>query len=236
MSNISINKAIEEAIADKIIAGEYPIDSKIPTEKELTEIYGASRTTVRQALASLVSRGFLYRVSGKGTYVTNNSKIEHTNKLESFSDEMKKLGKVASATILSFKTLPATSFIASKLNIPDNDLVYEFEIVRSADDTPIIYEHTFMSANAFPTLSMQALRKSKYQYVEKHTQTEIAYVHQNIEPVQADSLLADYLKINTGSSILKVINTTFLDNGSVMDYNIMFVNTKEMRFNVIRSK
>lgn len=56
-------------IRQKILSGEYPIGSKIPTEQELCDKYDVSRITVRRAIQDLVEDGLLEKVRGKGTFV-----------------------------------------------------------------------------------------------------------------------------------------------------------------------
>jgi GntR family transcriptional regulator len=51
-----------EAVRDKIVRGEYRLDEPIPTEEQLQKFYGASRTTVRLALAKLVNEGAMRAV------------------------------------------------------------------------------------------------------------------------------------------------------------------------------
>lgn len=50
---------------------------KIPSERELTEIFNASRPSIRQAIKNLINEGLLIQERGKGTYVTPKIKI-HT--------------------------------------------------------------------------------------------------------------------------------------------------------------
>lgn len=59
----------EEMIA--MIHSDYPPGSKIPTEPQLSEAFGVSRTTIRAAVQSLVSRNILEIRRGDGTYVTD---------------------------------------------------------------------------------------------------------------------------------------------------------------------
>ncbi|OTA40847.1 MAG: hypothetical protein A6D92_12635 [Symbiobacterium thermophilum] len=49
--------------------GRWPVGHRIPSERELCQQHGVSRTTVRLAIAEAVSRGLLHRVHGKGTFV-----------------------------------------------------------------------------------------------------------------------------------------------------------------------
>lgn len=54
---------------DKIIKGEWPQNTMIPSENELREALSVSRDTVREAIKRLSALGLLKSVQGKGTYV-----------------------------------------------------------------------------------------------------------------------------------------------------------------------
>ena len=64
---------VENYMRDKIVKGEWPGGTQIPTEVQLMELFGVSRATLRQAISDLCNDGFLNRVQGKGTFVTENS-------------------------------------------------------------------------------------------------------------------------------------------------------------------
>ncbi|RMD92070.1 MAG: FadR family transcriptional regulator, partial [Calditrichaeota bacterium] len=62
-----IEHKIETAILEKkLIAGQ-----KLPTEKELCEMFGVSRTALREALQMLSARGLLYIKKGSGVFVND---------------------------------------------------------------------------------------------------------------------------------------------------------------------
>src|ERR1700676_5291068 len=67
--NIPLVYQLGETIRDKIVRGEYGLGEPIPTEDQLQTFSGVSRTTVRLALAKLVTEGYIRRQQGKGTYV-----------------------------------------------------------------------------------------------------------------------------------------------------------------------
>ena len=48
----------------KILRGEYPVGSKLPSERELSEYYNVSRIPVREALKALSDMGIL-EISGE---------------------------------------------------------------------------------------------------------------------------------------------------------------------------
>lgn len=60
---------VARRLRKRIEAGEWPDGAPIPSEPDLTEHYGVSRTTVRSAIRELVAAGLVEVVKGKGTYV-----------------------------------------------------------------------------------------------------------------------------------------------------------------------
>lgn len=54
----------------RILNGDFPTGQRLPPERELTSLFGASRGTVREALRSLEVRDMVSRRVGSGTYVT----------------------------------------------------------------------------------------------------------------------------------------------------------------------
>ena len=62
-------RQIAEIIRRRIKSGEYPKDSRIPTESEMVETWEVARTTARRAIAVLREEGLVYTVPQRGTYV-----------------------------------------------------------------------------------------------------------------------------------------------------------------------
>ncbi len=56
-----------------VLEGRYAPGKRLPSERMLSESLGVSRATVREAVGSLVSRGWLARRQGDGTYVVEQS-------------------------------------------------------------------------------------------------------------------------------------------------------------------
>lgn len=65
-------RALHEQLSDRLrtelLSSRQP-DEQIPTEKEIGEVFGLSRITVRRAIQTLVEQGALVRRQGKGTFV-----------------------------------------------------------------------------------------------------------------------------------------------------------------------
>lgn len=66
---------IEDALMDFILQKPVNIGEKIPNEFELAENFGVGRSTIREAVKSLVSKGILEVRRGSGTYVVSTSSL-----------------------------------------------------------------------------------------------------------------------------------------------------------------
>src|SRR3989337_2601956 len=60
---------VKDYIVGRILAGDWPEGSRVPSENELTREQEVSRMTVHRALRELTAEGWLERVQGAGTYV-----------------------------------------------------------------------------------------------------------------------------------------------------------------------
>lgn len=72
-NGIPLYRQIADYIRKKIVQGEWPVGSKIPTERALAAAFGVNRSTVVTAFAELTAEGLLEGNSGSGTTVINNT-------------------------------------------------------------------------------------------------------------------------------------------------------------------
>lgn len=59
---------LKNEIQSRIFSGQLKPNDQLPSEHELSRMYGMSRQTVRQAIGEMVRDGLLYRIRGKGTF------------------------------------------------------------------------------------------------------------------------------------------------------------------------
>ena len=62
---------IYNQLYDAIVSGRYQIGDKLPSEKELCQVFSVSRVPVREALCALELNGLVDSVQGGGVYVKN---------------------------------------------------------------------------------------------------------------------------------------------------------------------
>ena len=69
-----ISQQLRRILMDQIESGSLPRGLLIPSERELAETYGISRTSVREGLALLLAEGVLVRGGLRGAYVADGEK------------------------------------------------------------------------------------------------------------------------------------------------------------------
>src|SRR5215216_6316626 len=86
-------RQLSNLIRQQIERGELATGDQAPSEARLSERYGISRITVRQALAELERDALVEKVPGKGTFVREpKPRVERLTRLSGFGENMAALG------------------------------------------------------------------------------------------------------------------------------------------------
>ena len=119
-------------------------DRCLPSERELCDMFGVSRITVRRAVADLELDGVLFRVQGKGAFV-NAAKIQQPLfRVSSFTQDMNSRQMKPGSRILALERIPSGELIAAKLGIEPTEDVYMLKRLRIADEEPMAIETCYL--------------------------------------------------------------------------------------------
>lgn len=217
-SPIPLYYQLQEHIKELIEKGELKPGDTIPPEREYSQKFQISRMTARQALSHLVNDGYLHRIQGKGTFVSERKIVQPLHQLRSFSEDMIARGLTPGSQLISFEIIPATSQIASQLDIQEYGPVYEIKRIRLADDLPMAFESSYIPANRVKGLTEQIVKKSVYLFMEEHLNFRIDHASQEIESSIANQIEAKFLKIKKGSPIMLIQQTTFLQDETPVEF------------------
>ena len=134
-----------------LVAQELRVGDAIPSERHLSQQFGLSRMTVRQAVDTLVTEGVLVREQGRGTFVAP-QRIDFEMRLTTFGEEMRRRGMEPATTVLTAQVVAATPDVATALEIEPRQKVHFLYRVRSADGTPICIEQVWVPVALAPSL------------------------------------------------------------------------------------
>lgn len=81
----SLSDQVSKKIENAILEGRFPVDSRLPTESELTAMFDVSRTVIREALYKLKASGLIKSKTGSGSFVIPYGELELSNAVRRYS-------------------------------------------------------------------------------------------------------------------------------------------------------
>ncbi len=208
-----------DVIDDKINSGEWKPDTRIPSENQLCSQYGLSRMTVRSVLMELVKEERLYRVQGKGTFVTR-QKIE-AQRLEyvGVREQLEQMGYEVTTRIIDSRIVASDRNVAKHLHIAEGTPVFMIRRVRSLEDGPVSIHVSLIleqsSKGMTPELQEQeqlcVLMNRKFGIQKKR-------VSETLESVAADREEAKLLGIEKGYPLLMLKDELYSDDDTPYEY------------------
>lgn len=207
-------------------------DTQIPSEREICEIYDVSRTTVRQAMDELEKEGYIYKIHGKGTFVSPKRMNQDLSAFYSFTEEMKKLGKQPSSEVTGFEVVQAGEHISDMFKIGNEDLLYKISRIRKADGIHMMYETTYIPYDRFKGITREKLEnKPLYDILSKEYNVRISSAEEYFRPILTNKIESVYLDIKEGSPSLKIERFTY-EKGEVIEYTVSVARGDKFKYRV----
>lgn len=219
-SPMPIFAQIRERLADAIAAGALPPHQRIPSERRLSERFGVSRMTVRQALDALANDGLLYSVPGTGTFVAERRVIEQPlQHLTSFTQDLLARGMRPSSRLLDGRIERASFEMARLFGLPPNVEIVVVARLRLADDEPLAIETAHIPAAYVPgILNHDLATESLYALLGREYGLTLASARQTIEAADPTPDEQRLLGLDLARPVLRISRLTSEASGRVVEY------------------
>lgn len=200
---------VGNSIIGKIEDGTYKTGSSIPSERELIEKFNVSRITIRKAIDELVSKGFLTKIQGKGTYVKSGIHRQNLFSLTSCKNDIIQQGMTPSTIVIKAEVEVANEEIQDALELENGDKVFTLERVYYADDIPVNYTITHLPLKKFPGIDKIDFKNSSlYEILENKYGTKLIEATRTVEAILPEKKIAKMLDLNSTSPVLLFKATT----------------------------
>lgn len=219
-----------------IESGKLTEGEKMPTEEAIGELFGVSRITVRQALDGLAQGGYIYKIQGKGSFVSAKKAGMQLNHLIGFSDEMRGIGMSPSTVLIDQCLTSPNDTMAAALGIDMSQKVYLISRVRCADEIPMAVEKVCLPFSRFAGIETQDLNQSLYLLLKQQYGCEPHKAVQSIQAGLANSADAKLLQIKVGGPVLRITRTAYDSNDVPFEYTESVYRGDKYVFNVTLKK
>ena len=186
----------------RIAAGE--IVDRFPTDRELTEHYGVSRHTVREAVQRLRARGLVDRHRGRGSFLNEGVLTQPLGGLYSLFRAVEEAGLEQRSEVL-FLGIAHDPDIAARLELPPGEDLVRLERLRFAGVEPLAVDETWLPADiGRPVLDVDFTRIALYDVLKELSAVQLTAADETLTPVVPDAALAALLQLEDREGLLKV--------------------------------
>jgi GntR family transcriptional regulator len=205
---------LAQNLREHIGGGGVDPGSALPSERDLSEITGMSRVTVRKGIEQLIDEGVLFRKQGAGTFVAR--RIETPGALlSSFTDDARLRGEDPGVIWMIKVYSHPTEEEAEALGIPVTVRVARLGRVRLAGGEPLAIEHAVVPADFLPDLAQ--VGESLYAALEDKGFRPVAG-KQRVRAALATPTDAGILCVRQGSEVLRIERLTRIADGRAVEF------------------
>jgi GntR family transcriptional regulator len=203
---VPIYYQLQELILKDIENGTLLPGAMIPTEQQLVQSYGVSIGTVKKAVLNLVNQGYLYRIQGKGTFVTGTTlrreSLRYYRLLDSFESHESNLA----VKPLGIRKVPGFIPANRYLKIRADQSLFELKRIFLMDGATTVFSISYLPQGLFKKLSdypcVEFEKKPLYATIEEKYGIPTIRNHELISACFPDAEAASVLGIPTNTPVL----------------------------------
>ena len=232
-SPIPLYFQLKQILLEKIKEAEWDAGDLIPSEQELQETYGLSRTTVRQTLAEMVNEGLLDRQRGRGTFVTTPKFTHNPGDRQGVSEFLRDQGIEPGWKVIQkgWETVPAE--VCEKLGLdPDTD-VFCLHRLRLANGDPIGYHTAYIPPSVAQSIDEALLETGgSLNFLSQNQHLAKSKATRSIEATLATKEDHRWLEVEIGDPILHIERVVLAEDGTPLEYLLAYYRGDRFKYQI----
>ena len=231
------------SINARIHKGDWDAGGRLPSERDLCEEFGVSRSTVRQALEQLARAGLLNKIQGRGTFVAPHGPItQPLGRVTAFREALAAQGMTPGLRVLSRTQEPCDVVLSRLLGVPPETTLLHLTCLALGDGEPLaIYRSYFSAAKMADTVdgfyraaaSGASPRMLSELYAERTGLPELR-AEQTFEVRLATAEEAALLGIGRPAAVFHVTSLVSTPGGEPVEYRRAVYRGDRYKFNIER--
>ena len=213
---------IKASIREQLQSGIFIEGQKLPSERNLSELFSTTRITLKDALVSLETEGLIYREERRGWYVSPERIRYNPLSRSHFHQMIREQHRIAETQLLSTRTEMAAGDYAKALEIEQITPIHVIERLRFIDGRAVLFVENVLKAPLFEkvlsenlTMSLTGIYREKYGYETKRSRFDVI-------PTSAPAHVAKALNLAEGQPVLKICRVNYKQDGELMDCELEY--------------
>lgn len=234
---------VKTEIMKRINDGVYKPNQLMPSETEYMRLFDISRITIRKALDELAKEGLVYRIQGKGTYVSTTRKrginiLRHTSHIAELSER----GYNAKRIIIRKEIITCDEQLANEIGLSCGEQYFLFERTYTGNDIPNAYEISYYLYSHVLGIEKVDLQNQSIRTVLKEYEFDDKPITRTseLQAILAESDICDRLQMKPKMPLLRIkFCAHLLDvpdrpiDGKCLEYTVAYWRTDIIPVNVM---
>lgn len=229
-SKVPLHSQVEKLLRHLIQLKEYSNGKLLPKEVELSNRFGVSRNTIRQATNKLEHEGLIVRKKGVGTYVSPHVLSTQLSNWHSFSQEMIGKGLKLKNLEISAEYVAASEKVSDFFRIKPQVEVLKLSRLRAVDNEPVVYFESFFH----PRIGLSVeddFSQPLYQLLEKKFAIIVVRSSEHIQAKLAGQF-AKKLHIHNADPILLRERFVYDPGDRPVEYNVGYYRADRFTYSI----
>ncbi|KAB0320187.1 UTRA domain-containing protein [Vibrio diabolicus] len=208
---------IRSRLKQQILSGIMSEGQKLPSERELSELFSTTRITIKDALVSLETEGLIYREERRGWYVSPERICYNPLSRSHFHQMIREQHRIAETKLLNVRSEMAADEYAKSLEVERITPIYVIERLRFIDGRAVLFVENILKSALFEgilsenlIMSLTGIYREKYGYETKRSRFDVI-------PTSAPAHVAKALNLAEGQPVLKIRRVNYKQDGKLMD-------------------
>lgn len=216
--NMPLYLKFAETVKAAVRSGGLPQGNILPGERDLSQLTGVSRITVRKAMQTLEDEGVVTRSRGYGTQINNT--FEYSLKeARGFSQQVVLRGKKPDTLWVNKRVVKCPADVAEQLVIAADSDVFLLKRIRYVDEDAVSVEESYVPAELIA--DADDIGVSLYDYF--HRQNIIPQrTRSRVSARMPDSEFHAHIKLETPVPVLVIKQVAFDSQNRPIEYSISY--------------
>ncbi|MCI1954293.1 trehalose operon repressor [Ligilactobacillus acidipiscis] len=229
-ANRSKQLIIARDIISKIKYGQYRPGTYLPSENQLTDLYGASRETIRKALNELNDLGLIQKIKGKGSIVLDIQRYTFPiSGITSFKELNSSQAMNAQTKVLQNKPASVPEYFLARG--VDNDQRATFlERLRIVNGEPSVLDIDYLLDPPIQKVPTAEATNSLYEYLEGQLGLRISYATKEVTVEKPNVEQKKLLNLTDRDMVVAVRSMTYLDDTTLVQLTESYHRPDKFKF------